>query len=424
MHSLFKLLGLMVVVFGVINLIRMSLLLIGSDLYNLKNHQKFRKLSIKVYPKISIVIPAYNEELSIIKSVSSALAANYPKDKLEVIVVNDGSVDNTAQLVNDYIKQTNTSNLILVNQSNSGKAHALNNGMRNYATGELVMCLDADSYLDQDALLKMFKYFHDEKVMAVASNVRIRHSKGLLGLIQQFEYLVCYQMKRAQSYFNIEYIIGGIGSTFRKSYLEKIGFYDANTITEDIDLTMKILRAGNKAVRVIYGADVICYTQGVLTVKELIRQRFRWKWGRYQTFLKNKSMFFTSKKEFTKGLSWIYLPFAIWSDLAFFFEPLVIGFIIAISLIYHDGFSILSSFIVLTFYLSMNILAEETLSIKSKLQLLLVAPAIYFLFYLLSYVEYMALIKSLIKLPQLKASLTNNLNTWKPVQRQSYQISH
>ncbi len=420
MNIFFQLMGILVIVFGVINLLRMTLLLIGSDFYNLVNLHKFKNLYLNYYPKISVVIPAFNESLSILKCVSSVLNSNYPKDRLEVIVCDDGSTDNTYQLVKDFKLKNQIDNLVLITQQNSGKAHSLNNGMKNYSTGELVMCLDADSYIDQNSVMNMVKYFQDQKVMALASNVKVERTKGILNLVQQFEYIVSYQMKRAQSLYNIEYIIGGIGSTFRKSYLSQIGFYDANTITEDIDLTMKILRSGNKNIRVIYAPDVICWTQGVLSIKDLIKQRYRWKWGRYQTFLKNKSMFFSTQKQFTSGLTWIYLPFAIWSDLTFLFEPIVLGFILFISIVYHDPLTILSSFTVLTFYILMNILAEETISLKSKLQLILITPLIYFLFYILSFVEYMALVKSIFKLPNLSASLNNNLNTWKPVQRSGF----
>lgn len=246
--------------------------------------------------------------------------------------------------------------------------------------------------------------------------------KGLLNLLQQFEYTICYQMKRGQTVYNIEYIIGGIGSAFRKDYLEVIGYYDTNTITEDIDLTMKMLQHGNKLIRVIYAADVVAYTQSALSVSDLIRQRYRWKWGRYQTFLKNKYMFFSTDKKFTKGLTWIYLPYALFGDLAFFFEPLVVGYIFFLTIRYHDFTTLLSATTVISFYITMNILAEDTIPYSKKIPMILLSPIMYFLFYILSYVEYLALVKSLLNIHTLKSSMTTKRHVWKPVKREGYTI--
>ena len=251
--------------------------------------------------------------------------------------------------------------------------------------------------------------------MAIASNVKIARSGGLLNLIQLFEYVICHQMKKAQTVFNIEYIIGGIGSIFRKSYLQKINYFDENTVTEDIDITMKILRAGNKNVRVLYASDVIAYTQSALTVSDLIRQRYRWKWGRYQTFVKNRLMFFSRDFRYTKGLSWFYLPFALYSDLAFFLEPVILTYLIYIVISFADIKTLLSSVAIITFYFNFNILGEETLNLKDKLKMIALAPLMYFLFYVLSFVEYVALLKSLIRIPYLKKSLEGKECSWTPI---------
>jgi cellulose synthase/poly-beta-1,6-N-acetylglucosamine synthase-like glycosyltransferase len=253
--------------------------------------------------------------------------------------------------------------------------------------------------------------------MALASNLKIKRGKRILNLIQVFEFAISYQMKRAQTVFNIEYIIGGVGSMFRKCILEEINFYDTNTVTEDIDLTMKILRRGNKRYRVVYGSDVIAYTQGALTLGELIKQRYRWKWGRYQTFLKNRSMFFSSDKRYSKSLSWFFLPYAIFSDFAFFLEPLLVTYIWFVVIYFRDLNSFFTMIIVITFYLGINILAEDTFSFKEKVELLLLTPFMYFLFYILSLVEYVALLKSWINIPNLRPSLLKNKQSWQPITR-------
>lgn len=426
MHTFFSLIGLLVVLLSFINLLRMTFLLIGADLYTVMLHRKTKKMREKtknVYPTFSVIIPAYNEGKSIIKTVSSVLENGYPQDKFEVIVIDDGSTDNTAKYVQMYKEKHALDNLYVFSQTNRGKAQALNTGIQDYAKGALVMCLDADSYLAKGAIKKAADHFTDPQVFALAANVKIAKANGLLNLLQRFEYTVCYQMKRGQTFYNIEYIIGGIGSTFRRSFLQLIDYYDTNTVTEDIDLTMKMLRHGNKVIRVMYAADVIAYTQSVLTVADLIRQRYRWKWGRYQTFWKNKSMFFTRNEAFTKGLTWFYLPYALFGDIAFFFEPIVIGYIILLASVFHDFFTILSAMSVITFYLGMNILAEDSLPFFEKVKMIILAPFMYFLFYILSYIEYVALLKSWIMMHTLKNSLSTNRHVWQPVEREGYSVS-
>ncbi len=421
MDILLKLLAFLVILFGTINLLRMLIFIIGADIYELISEIKIRNIKNNFYPKVSVVMPAYNESKTIIHGIKSILANDYPQDKLEIVVVDDGSKDNTYQIVMLFKTLVpHGSNIIVVRQENGGKAHALNNGIKNYATGELVMCLDSDSYIKNDAIKKAVLYFKDPKVQALAANIKIEKGQGILNLIQRFEYIVCYQMKRSQTFFNIEYIVGGIGSTFRKSFLETVNYYDSDTVTEDIDLTMKILRHGNKNVKVVYGSDVIAYTQSVLTLPELIKQRYRWKWGRCQTFLKNKSMFFSSDKGFTKGLTWFYLPYAIFSEIAFFLEPLILAYIIYISFTYGNIYTILTAFAVITFHMAINVLAEGTIPLLDTIKYLLLAPLMYPLFYILSYVEYIALIKAIWNLPKLKGSIVENSCSWQPVSRSSF----
>jgi len=410
----------LIVILGLINLLRMTAFLVGSEIYSTRHHlHARRKKKHTANAFVSIVIPAHNEEITIIRALRSIVRNNYPRDKREIIVIDDGSTDRTSHIVKAYVKRYGVKNVTLVRQPNGGKARALNNGMQGHANGELIMCLDADSCLAPDGIRHAVRYFDDETIVAVASNVKIIPGSGYLNLVQRLEFVVNYQIKRALTTFNIEYIIGGIGSVFRKSMLEKVGYYDGNTVTEDIDLTMKMLQYGNKKHRLVYGADVIAHTEGVLDLKSLIRQRYRWKWGRCQTFLKNRNLFFNTDKRFTKGLTFIYLPYIIFGELAFLLEPLLTGIIFYIIIRYRDLYTILSAFLIMWIFIVFNIIAENTFTLKEKVELFLISPIMYFLFYILNFVEYAALIKSLIRLPWLQKSIDSNICGWNHVARGS-----
>lgn len=410
--------GILVIVLGLINLTRIALFLVGSDIYNLKLHLRKRRESTgRRLPTFTVVIPAHNEENTIVNCVKSVFANDYPSHLLQVLVADDGSSDKTKQLVSNYKQKNNLINLQIITRPRGGKAQALNFALRNFARGELVMCLDADSTIDPDAIKNAVGHFSDPRIAALAANIKICDNGSLLGLIQIFEYIICYQMKRSQTIFNVEYIIGGIGSTFRHSALKKVGYYDTDTITEDIDLTMKIIKTGNKKMRAAYGSDVIAHTEPVESIRSLIRQRYRWKYGRCQTFWKNRSLFFNTNKKYSKLLTCGYLPLAIFFDLTFFLEPLLVSYILFLVLRYQDLWTIVSALIVVTTYIAFNILSEDAIPWRKKPILLLIAPTMYFLFYTLSFVEYIALIQSLFRLHKIPASIRQGLCTWTHVER-------
>ncbi|HZP55518.1 MAG TPA: glycosyltransferase family 2 protein [Candidatus Saccharimonadales bacterium] len=419
-----NLIGYFIVTIGIVNVVRMLIYLLSSDIYFIK--ESFRKQNDKqrraYRPSITVVVPAHNEGSIIIPTMESLQASNYPKSKMKIVVVDDGSTDNTAQLVKNYVRKLQRSGqpyfaTKVVRQPNHGKAEALNNGMRNYADTTLVMCLDADSLVDKEMIKNSAAYFRDRKVAALASNVNIMEDGSLLSLVQRFEYLISYHMKKAQTTLNIEYIIGGIGSVFRRTVLKKVDFYDTNTMTEDIDLTMKIIAQGNKKFRVVYAADALTYTEAVHTFNSLIKQRFRWKYGRMQTFLKNPRIFFNIDKKYSKQLTWAMLPFAVLQELLFLVEPVVITYLIYIAIHYRDTSTMLIAMTIITSYISLNVWSTLHLSRREKVRLTLLAPPMYFLMYMMSIVEYAALIQALIRLPKLKQSISGEKTTWKSPER-------
>jgi biofilm PGA synthesis N-glycosyltransferase PgaC len=408
-----------VVLLSITNLIRMAIYLISSDAYLVKSAIVKAKKIRQHLPTVTIIIPAFNEERTILRALSSAVESNYPANKLTVIVANDGSTDKTREIAQLYKKMLplGSPTLILQNRANQGKASAINYALRRHGSSRLTMCLDADSALRQDSLRSAVQYFRDRNIVACSSNVNIIDDGKLFALIQRFEYLVCYQMKRGQALLDIEYIVGGIGSIFRTSMLKRVGYYDSNTMTEDIDLTMKIIVQKRKSEKIVYAHDSIVDTEAAHSMRELMQQRYRWKFGRSQSFLKHRSLFFSREDSHRMRLSWFILPYAIVQDVFFLLEPLVVLWFLYVSIMFGNVSIFISAMTVVTIYLLLNIWSSSHISIKERLTLTYYAPAMYVMMYVLSYAEFYALIRSLIEVRTLSESIQSKHIRWKSPQR-------
>ena len=406
-----------IIVLAVLNLIRMAVYVVGADVYTIR---KTRSKSVADYrPTVSLVVPMHNEGPIVERTLANLLAIDY--HPLQIIVVDDGSTDDTAARIAAFKlahDQLGGHVIEAFSKTNGGKAHALNTAISTRAIGELVMCLDGDSLIAPDAVTKSVAYFADETVVASASNVNILPGGGVLGLVQRYEYLISYHMKKAHNLFNVEYIIGGIGSMFRRRVLDEVGGYDTNTMTEDIDLTMKILLArGNKNSRVVYAADALTYTEAVESFTSLVAQRYRWKYGRMQSFLKYGRLFFSTDRKHSRALGWVMLPHAVLQEVLYLAEPIIITTIIAVSIYFHSPATLISAIVTISLYIIANILGTAHLSRKDKALLCLASPLMYGFFYLLALVEYLALVQAIIRLPRLRASISEEKVTWRSPER-------
>ena len=410
-----KFLTYFIVIISIVNLVRMTIYLIGGDVYSVLRLRRERaaKALPPYQPTVSLVVPAHNEAAVIDKTLECLVGIDYPKDKLQIVVADDGSTDDTVAVVEAFKKaHADGHEIDIFAQPNGGKADALNNAIAARATGELVMCLDADSLIAPDGVTKAVAYFRDPRVAALASNVNIMDNGTLLGLVQRFEYLISYHMKKAQTIFNIEYIIGGIGSMFRHDMLKRVAFYDTNTMTEDIDLTMKIIGEGNKHHRVVFAADCLTYTEAVPSFRSLVTQRYRWKYGRMQTFYKNAHLFFSRDRRYAKQLTWFILPYALLQEVLFLAEPLIVGYILFVSIYYRDAQTLLMAYGVITAYVLVNVWSTAHLTVRDRLKLSVAGTTMYIFLYALSVVEYMALLRALMNLRHLKESLVSQRTTW------------
>lgn len=277
--------------FMLVLLIRYFSLLVLSYLNN--NEYTFNNPP-EINPFVSIIVPIYNEDKVLRDSIDSLLNLDY--DNYEIIMVNDGSTDNTSEVAESLVGiqrgKYSDVKVTLINKQNAGKAIALNTGIA-VSQAEFVLCMDADSKLSPNTLKVAMRHFNNPKIGAVAGNVKVLNRKKFLTDLQALEYIEGLNMARAaQSYIRLVNIIPGPIGVFRKKALQSAGFYSDDTFAEDADLTLKIMAAGWK---VYYEPLAISYTQAPTTLQQLIKQRYRWTRGILQSLRKHKSLIFSSK---------------------------------------------------------------------------------------------------------------------------------
>jgi peptidoglycan-N-acetylglucosamine deacetylase len=249
-------------------------------------------------PFVTVLIPAYNEEAVIVDTVRSSLASDYPK--LEVLVIDDGSQDRTAELVRQNFGRDRRVRLLL--QENQGKPTALNHGLSE-ATGEVIVSIDADTIVDREAIPRLVRHFADPRVAAVAGNVKVINRNRWITRWQALEYITSQNLeKRAFDLLNCIPVVPGAAGAWRTELLRTIGGFSGDTVAEDTDLTLTIRRQGWK---ILYDEDAIGRTEVPETVDALIRQRFRWTFGTLQAVWKHRD---TAGKPRYGTLGWVAIP--------------------------------------------------------------------------------------------------------------------
>lgn len=411
------------IVVGTIHLVHFALFLIGGNLYDVKyfNRNRRPRRDKKNHPLVTVLVPAYNEELVIERCLQSIWNNTYPD--IDIVVISDGSTDGTASAVQRFMdgrtrtyRQTKprllrTKNSLrrewqrgggkvnrrikLVQQSNHGKGAALNRGLRYHTRGELVMAIDADSTLHPKAVANVIKYFEDPRVAGVAANVRIIEKNRVLAIMQRFEHMVGYRSKKFFTLTNSELIVGGVASTYRRSILQKVGNYDTDTVTEDIGLSMKVAALGNKKNRLVYAYDVAAMTEGVGDFSTLLRQRYRWKLGNLQNLVKYRQIMFSRNPKYSFGLRWYRMPMAYIGELMLLLEPIALGYVVYLSVRYFTPVLLMTAYMAITAYLLLVIWPDEHMSIKGKLKASLYVPFLYFIFYIMNAVQFISVVRCL-----------------------------
>ncbi len=263
-----------------------------------RRQQTGRRPIVPARPPVSIIIPAYNEEVTAVKTITNLLRQDYPE--FEILFVDDGSADQTYQRVQQAFE--GHPRVTILTKANGGKASALNVGIAR-AQYDFVVCIDADTQLMPDAVSKLMAAFTDERIGAVAGNVKVGNAKNVLTQWQAIEYTTAQNFDRyAFDLINAITVVPGAIGAFRKQAILQAGGLTSDTLAEDCDLTIRILRQG---FIVKNCPQAIAVTEAPETIKQFMKQRFRWTYGVMQSFWKNRDAFLNPRY---KGLGMAAMP--------------------------------------------------------------------------------------------------------------------
>ena len=264
-----------------------------------------RSLSAKTR-HVALIIPCYNEEATVKLSIESALRTDYPKDKFELILVDDGSKDRTREIMEEFRGHPQVK---IIFQKNGGKHTALNAGIA-ATDAEIVGCLDADTMLEPDAVQRTLVCFDKPNVAAAMSAISIREPRGFLERMQSAEYTMSIFFRHALCSINAIFVTPGPFSLYRRSVIDKVGGFVYGQQTEDMEMALRLQRAGYE-IDNIPGAHVT--THAMDTLPKLLRQRMRWSSG----FFRNVLFDYRDLISFKHGpLGFLILPFGLIAPLA------------------------------------------------------------------------------------------------------------
>jgi cellulose synthase/poly-beta-1,6-N-acetylglucosamine synthase-like glycosyltransferase/peptidoglycan/xylan/chitin deacetylase (PgdA/CDA1 family)/spore germination protein YaaH len=239
-------------------------------------------------PQVAVLIPAYNEEKVIERTIQGALDSDYPN--LRVIVIDDGSKDRTLEIARRaFAAEAAAGRVLILTKPNGGKAEALNFGLEHIGAAEIFVGIDADTIIAPDAIARMVPHFLNPKVAAVAGNAKVGNRVNLWTRWQALEYITSQNFeRRALNTMGAVSVVPGAIGAWRTELVREAGGYHIDTVAEDADLTMALLRSGY---RVEYEDMALAFTEAPTSANALMRQRFRWSFGILQSVFKHKGVF-------------------------------------------------------------------------------------------------------------------------------------
>jgi len=305
-------------------------------------------------PYVSIIIPAYNEENNILSCLNSILKSDYELDKLQVVVVNDQSEDNTEEVVQRFMKEhRQLIDMKLVNGLHQGKSKTLNLGISS-SKHDLVLTIDADIIISENTIKELVKPMFFKDVAATNSVAFIKNPSNAIEQFQRIEYFLnnLIRVSFSRVFENSIWFFGAV-ACYKKKILEKIGYFKKDTLTEDMDICLEMY---NLDYKIITSTKAIITTKACSTLKDLFKQRMRWYYGALQALVKNKKLLHVNKSSpsvyflFFNQFWWtfysfIFLPIVVY-QVKFWYPPLEQGFFAAFSYLFR-WFSLSGPFYVL-----------------------------------------------------------------------------
>ncbi|MEU4423943.1 bifunctional polysaccharide deacetylase/glycosyltransferase family 2 protein, partial [Actinoplanes sp. NPDC024001] len=273
------------VVVGALTIGRTLLLLLLASRHARQRRKRSWRWGPPVTEPVSVIVPAYNEKEGIEAAVRSLACGDYPE--IEVVVVDDGSTDGTAELV----ERMHLPNVRVVRVPNGGKPNALNTGVA-LARHDLIVTVDGDTIFETDSIRRLVQPFADPSVGAVAGNVKVGNRGTMVALWQHIEYVIGFNLdRRLYEVLNCMPTVPGAIGAFRREALAQVGGVSDETLAEDTDVTMALCRAGW---RVVYEEHAKAWTEAPTTLEQLYRQRYRWSYGTMQAMWKHRRAIFES----------------------------------------------------------------------------------------------------------------------------------
>lgn len=261
----------------------------------IKKERSHYKKSFKLdhYPGVSILIPAHNEEKTIIATLKSVTELNYPKDKVQILVLDNASEDKTGELTRRFIEQNPGSDIKYFFIKEAGKANAMNFGLSKIDS-KYFACLDADSYVHKDALKEMMKKFENsgEDYKILTPVMKVGNPKTLMQKIQRVEYIFAAMMAKLTGYMDSVYVAPGPFSVYKTKFIKKVGGFNKKSIVEDQEIAYRVQRNNKKIAQC---SNAFVYTNAPKNIKQFRQQRNRWIRGTILTLKDNRDLLFNKK---------------------------------------------------------------------------------------------------------------------------------
>jgi cellulose synthase/poly-beta-1,6-N-acetylglucosamine synthase-like glycosyltransferase len=283
-------------------------------------------------PPVAVVVPAYNEAVGIARAVRSLAESDYPS--FEVVVVDDGSTDGTAEIV----EALGLDRVRVVRKENGGKASALNAGIEATQAPVIVM-VDGDTVFEPEALGRLLQPLGDSSVGAVSGNTKVGNRRGLIGRWQHIEYVTGFNLdRRMYEVLQCTPTVPGAIGAFRRDALEEVGGVSGATLAEDTDLTLAIGRTGR---RIVYAEDARAWTEAPSTLGDLWRQRYRWSYGTMQAVWKHKRALLTRDPR-QRRIGRLTLPYMILFQVALPIGAPLIDLVALYGIVFTDPVPVLA----------------------------------------------------------------------------------